>query len=101
MIPEETLGGLLALGRACVVHTSPKHLRGRAISPKAPRPQTWTVTETDRSEIGPYLGAWSAHADRSEIGPYLGAWWAHMDCSEIGPYQGGPRAASGGQKNCQ
>ena len=25
--------------------TSPKHLRGRAISPKAPRPQTWTTAE--------------------------------------------------------
>ena len=28
---------------------------------------------TDRSEIGPYLVAASAHADRSEIGPYLGS----------------------------
>ena len=42
--------------------TSPKHLRGRAIYPKAPPPQTWTVTETDRSEIGPYLGASSGYS---------------------------------------
>ena len=35
---------------------SPEHLRGKAISPKAPRPQTRTAAEPDRSEIGPYLG---------------------------------------------
>ena len=33
---------------------SPEHLRGKAISPKAPRPQTWTAAEPNRSEIGPY-----------------------------------------------
>ena len=82
----------------------------RAISPKAPRPQTWTAAETDRSEIGPYLGAssghsseigpylgaWSAQADRSEIGPYLGAWSAHADRSEIGPYLGSRQDTFGG-----
>ena len=51
--------------------TSPKRLRGRAISPKAPRPQTWIAAEPNRRR-----------PDRSEIGPYLG----------------GPRAASGGAK---
>ena len=39
--------------------TSPMHLRGGAISPKAPRPQTWNIAEQARSEIGPYLGAGS------------------------------------------
>jgi hypothetical protein len=34
---------------------------------------TASSTGPDRSEIGPYLGAGSAHADRSEIGPYLGS----------------------------
>ena len=34
--------------RGAEKNTSPKHLRGKAISPKAPHPQTWTATE-----IGP------------------------------------------------
>ena len=51
-----------------VAERSPGNFTGRAMSLKGP-----TSAQTDRSEIGPYLGAASAHADRSEIGPYLGA----------------------------
>ena len=36
--------------------TSPVHLRGGAISPKAPCQQTRIAAKTDRSEIVPYLG---------------------------------------------
>ena len=49
-------------------------------------PQTRNTADTDRSEIGPYLRAGSAHPDRSEIGPYLGAgsdWEAHRATCRI------------------
>ena len=36
--------------------TSSKHLRERAISPKAPRPQSWAAANVDLSEIGSYPG---------------------------------------------
>ena len=52
------LGSLRATSRGFTINSAlPGHLRGKAISPKAPRPQTWTTAEPDRSEIGPYLGS--------------------------------------------
>ena len=63
--------------RGAEKNTSPKHLRGKAISPKAPRPQTRTTADMDHRR-----DQTAADTDRSEIGPYLG----------------GPRTTSGGQK---
>ena len=128
--PEETLGWLLELGRAWRVlegrlrrtsqkTASPKHLRGRAISPKAPRPQTRTTAEPDRSEIGPYLGSsraapWGPSTNSASPKHLLGRaispkaprpqirTTAEPDRSEIGPYPGSPQATSGWPKtNCQ
>jgi len=84
------------------------HLRGKAISPKAPRPQTWTTAEPDRSEIGPYLGslrttsrgftinsALPGHLRGKAISPKAPrpqTWTAAgPDRSEIGPYLGSLR----------
>ena len=52
------LGSLRTTSRGFTINSAlPGHLRGKAISPKAPRPQTWTAAGPDRSEIGPYLGS--------------------------------------------
>ncbi len=102
--------------------TSPKNLRGGAISSKAPRLQTWNTADTDRSEIGPYLRGLRAtsgwpknppHPNTSEVGRFLrkrhvcrhgtpsSRPTADTDRSEIGPYLGSLWAASGGPKpNC-
>jgi hypothetical protein len=46
--------------------TSPKHLRGRAISPKAPRPQSRTAANAYLSETGSYLGGLRAASGRAK-----------------------------------
>ena len=48
------LGSLRATSRGVTINSAlPGHLRGKAISPKAPRPQTWTTAEPDRRRAGP------------------------------------------------
>ncbi len=63
--------------------TSPMHLRGGAISPKAPRLRAWNATDTDQRKDGPPQ-AWNASEQDMSTAP---------DRSEIGPYLGGLRAA--------
>ena len=47
------LGSLRATSRGVTINSAlPGHLRGKAISPKAPRPQTWTTAEPDRRRAG-------------------------------------------------
>jgi hypothetical protein len=73
---RKLLGGI----RVAEKSTSPEHLRGGAISPKAPCRRAWNAPGTDRSEIGPYLGShWAAfgspkdprHSSTSEVGRFL------------------------------
>ena len=52
--PYPYLGSLRATSRVFTINSAlPGHLRGKAISPKAPRPQTWTTAEPDRRRAGP------------------------------------------------
>ena len=46
--------------------TSPKHLRGRAISPKAPRPQSRTAANAHLSVTGSYPGGPRAATGRAK-----------------------------------
>jgi hypothetical protein len=75
-LPRKSLGYI----RVAEKSTSPEHLRGGAISPKAPCRRAWNAPGTDRSEIGPYLGShWAAsgspknppHPSTSEVGRFL------------------------------
>ena len=67
--------------RVAAKPTSPKHLRGRAISPKAPRPQTQTTADTDHRtgrRYGTLHGRKSRRAvpretNRSELCPNRGS----------------------------
>ena len=75
----------------------PEQLRGRVVSPKAPRPQTRPTAEPAHRRHGtPQTRPIADTAHRRHGTPQRRARWGWRE--RLGPYRGGHRAASRGQK---